>query len=211
MKSYLINLHSHSFFSDGVNSPYVMAVEAKRLGFSALVITDHFYGQESPFSINTELFRKLKGACLEAKKILPVILGLEIPFMGQEVLVFGGAAIKEIITQGKPSMEEMLRLKAETGCAVILCHPGGYDFRLSLPVLDGYERFNSGIDYFQNNKSFYGIENLPAWCNSDAHRVEDLQVGYNQIGKKIQNEGDLIRYIKKGHQPTFVLKKEIKS
>ena len=204
---YRINIHAHSFFSDGVNSPFVMATEAKRLGFSALVITDHFYGRKIPEFMSPMSFKILKRSCHEAKDIIPIILGIEVPFMGQEVLVFGGAAIKSILENGKPDMDKMLKLKKETGCAVILCHPGE-DFHFAIPALDGYERFNSGFDYFRDNRDFGKLEDLPGWCNSDAHTFEDLKTGYNQINSKIKNEGDLIKYIKKGGQPTFVLKKK---
>ena len=38
---YKINIHAHTIFSDGYNTPYVMALKAKELGFSALVITSY--------------------------------------------------------------------------------------------------------------------------------------------------------------------------
>jgi 3',5'-nucleoside bisphosphate phosphatase len=43
---YKINIHCHTIFSDGLNTPVTLAHEAKRLGFCALVITDHYYGSE---------------------------------------------------------------------------------------------------------------------------------------------------------------------
>ena len=199
---YKINIHAHSIFSDGTNSPYTMALKAKELGFTSLVITDHFYGRKIPEFMSVNTMRVLKKACSEAKEILPVIIGMEVPFAGQEVLVFGGAAIKSILENGKPNILEMLRLKKETGCAVVLCHPGE-DFDLAAPAVDGFEHFNSGQNWFKNERSFGNLKILPSWCNSDAHNSADLGRAYNIVDTKIEKESELIRYIKKGKQPEF--------
>lgn len=202
---YKINIHAHSIFSDGMNSPYTMALKAKELGFTALVLTDHFYGPDAPEFMGKVTMHVLKKACSEAKEILPVIIGLEVPFMGQEVLVFGGAAIKSILENGLPTMEAMLNLREETGCAILLCHPGE-DFEMVAPAVDGLERINSGTDYFKKDRSFGVLETLPRWCNSDAHRAIDLEKAYNIVDSKIETESDLIRYIKRGKQPDFYVR-----
>lgn len=205
---YKINIHSHTIFSDGFNSPYVMALKAKELGFTALVITDHFYGRDLPDFMTLEKLKLLKKACNEVKKIIPVILGLEVPFMGQEVLVFGGSAVQNILEHGKPNMEQMLNIKKETGCAVILCHPG-HDFHFAIPAIDGYERINGGSDLFicgDKKRSLEGLVEKPAWCNSDAHTSEKLELSYNIVDSKIETEHDLIKYIKKQKQPEFYVK-----
>lgn len=206
--SYKINIHAHSIFSDGISSPYKMAVKVKELGFTSLVITDHYYGIERSRFITKDSMRLLRKACKEAKEILPVIIGIEIPFMGEEVLVFGGAAIKEILDLPKlPNMEEMLDIKKRTGCGVILCHPAS-DFEAAAPAVDGYERINSGHDMFvvgDNTRGLGSLENKPAWCNSDAHNLAELNNCYNIVNSKIETEVDLIKYIKKGHQPEFVV------
>lgn len=199
---YKINIHAHSIFSDGLNSPYTMALKAKELGFTSLVITDHFYGKDYPEFMSNINMGKLKKAVSEAKEILPVIIGMEVPFMGQEVLVFGGAAIKAIIEKGIPTMKELLALKKETGCVAILCHPGE-DFELAAPALDGFERFNAGHDWFKNGRDYGPLLGMQSWCNSDAHRVVDMGRAYNLVDSKIETEGDLIQYIKRGRQPDF--------
>lgn len=204
MNKYKINIHAHSIFSDGINSPLAMAIEAKNLGFSALVITDHFYGSTCPEFMSVNSMRLLKKACAEAKKILPVIIGLEVPFMGQEVLIFGGAAIKSILENDKPTYRELKRLKAETGCAVVLCHPGDFG-HAAAEVSDGFEHFNSGHNFFEK-RPFGKLEGKPRWCNSDAHQTPCIGKAYNLIDTKIENEGDLIKYIKSGKQPEFYVR-----
>lgn len=206
---YKINLHAHTIFSDGINSPYVMALKAKELGFSALVITDHFYGRKVTDFMSRNSMRLLQKACREAREIIPVIIGLEVPFCGQEVLVFGGAAIKSIMENGKPNETEMERLRKETGCAVILCHPG-QDFEIAAKYVDGFEEYNSGQNFSKTRagvtRPFGPLEGKPRWCNSDAHQATCLSRGYNIVGSKIENESGLIKYIKKGSQPEFYVK-----
>lgn len=207
---YKINIHAHSLFSDGRNSPLSMAIEAKRLDFTALVITDHFYGSNYPDFIGSNSMRLLKRACQEAREILPVIIGLEVPFCRQEILVFGGAAINFIIENGIPTPDELMRLKKETGCVVILCHPGN-DFEEVAKYVDGFEEYNSAQNYFRNDvevRSFGALEGKQRWCNSDAHQSKGLSRAYNLVGSKIQTESDLIGYIKKGEQPEFIVKVE---
>jgi len=200
-----INIHAHTIFSDGKNSPYTMALKAKELGFTALVLTDHFYGLDVPEFMGKISMHVLRKACAEAKEILPIIIGIEVPFMAQEVLVFGGAAIKSILQNGLPTMDTMLNLKKETGCAVILCHPGDA-FEITEPAIDGFEQFNHGSDYFKNNRSFKTLESKQRWCNSDAHRAVDLSMAHNIVDSKIETESDLIKYIKRGKQPEFYVR-----
>ena len=202
--NYKINIHTHTIFSDGRNSPYVMALKAKELGFTALVITDHFYGRDLPNFMSLEKLKLLKKAAQETRKILPTIIGLEVPFMGQEVLVFGGAAIKKILTYGKPNMSSMLLLKKETGCAVVLCHPGE-EFHFAVPAVDAYERVNKTDRFTKGDyrRSLGDLKGKQAWCNSDAHRVEELDICYNIVDTKIDTESKLINYIKRGKQHRF--------
>lgn len=204
-KQYKINIHAHTIFSDGMNSPYVMATKAKELGFSALVITDHYYGLDAPRFISVDSMRLLKGACHEARDIIPIIIGIEVPFMGQEVLIFGGAAVNKIIETGRPSKEELLSLKRTTGCGVVLCHPSR-GFEDTADVVDSFEQYNSGRDMFNGGERSFGpLVGKQMWCNSDAHHVDQLETAYNLVNKKIETESDLIRYIKRQQQPDFCL------
>ena len=128
--TYSINLHAHTFFSDGANSPLAMAMEANNLGHSALVITDHYYygATNNWCSLNDDRYKLLRTACREAKNIIPVILGIELAFGGEEILVFGSAMIQEIMFHdsiGKElTVDLLLEWKKKHDSAFILCHPG---------------------------------------------------------------------------------------
>jgi predicted metal-dependent phosphoesterase TrpH len=196
---YKINIHAHSYFSDGANSPYVMALKAKELGFTALVITDHFYGRREDVGLNLEKFELLRKACKEAREILPVILGLEVPVGGNEVLVFGGAIINKLLADGIPELPEFIALKKVSNTGIILCHPSNH-FNNLIPLIDGFEQYNSGNNWFKHRK-FGKLSELPRWDNSDAHSADQLHEGWNVIDSKITNEADLIKYIKRRKYP----------
>jgi predicted metal-dependent phosphoesterase TrpH len=202
---YKINIHAHSIFSDGINSPLGMALRAKELGFSALVLTDHFYGKKFPdVSMTSEKWYLFRKSVAEAKKVLPVITGIEVPMLNQEVLVFGSVAVQEILKNGKPTKEEVKIIKKTHHCALILCHPGT-NLNDAAELVDGFEHYNSGCNFFKE-RNFGPLDGLPRWCNSDAHQKDCLGKAYNIVDTKIETEQDLIKYIKRGKQPEFYVR-----
>lgn len=213
---YAINIHAHTIFSDGMNTPLGMAYEANNLGLTALVITDHYYGINSSLhwaSLNIEKFKLLERSTKEAKAIIPVILGMELAFGGEEILVFGSRLIQGILHMEKDvTMDYLMNQKAMNDCAFVLCHPGREENWTRLrPLLDGYEEYNSGNHYFRDGRSHGALEGLPGWCNSDAHQASGLGRAYNLVDSKITVESDLIRYIKRGKRPEPWLRGEEKS
>lgn len=200
---YKINLHAHTIFSDGANSPLGMALAAEKLDFSCLVITDHYYGPNrlTEHALNKEKYRLLRRACSEARSILPVIIGMELAIGQEEILIFSTPLIKEILeADTKLSIGELLVLKEKIYSACILCHPGSpHHWPALLPVIDGYEKYNSGQNWFKDRTAGC-LSSLPHWCNSDAHSANEMAEGYNLTKEKITTETDLIQYIKKGIQ-----------
>ena len=175
-----------------------MAEEAKRLGFTALVLTDHYYGEEySHCGLVRAKLESYTKAIQEAQQILPVIRGIEIPFGGEEILVFGTTALTTIFKFGGITSTQMLsNLRKHHYCAMILCHPGE-NYPDFIEHIDGYERHNSGDDQF-SNRELNGLEKLQAWHNSDAHAAVALSWCHNIVDTKITTEDHLIKYIKSG-------------
>jgi len=202
MSHYKINIHAHSIFSDGCNTPYVMALKARELGFTALILTDHYYSiQDCHASLNSDRIGLRRLACHEAKAILPIILGFEICYAGQEILLFGGDALKYVDSKnGVLKEEDMLLMRNTMHCAMVLCHPGN-NFEKAAEMCDGYEKINSAQNLFREGRDLSNLKGKPSWCNSDAHRDESLTWCWNEIDSKITNESDLIKYIKSGKQP----------
>jgi predicted metal-dependent phosphoesterase TrpH len=183
-----------------------MALKAKELGFTALVLTDHFYGNDKSYdycSMNIRTDHLLRQFYREASEVLPVIRGMEVPIGGEEVLVFGGGAIKQILDKGGLSFEFMDELRVKENCAFILCHPHLHYEEL-IPHVDGYERYNSMQDQFSGRlEELPKMDGMQAWCNSDAHSADSLDWAWNIVNKKIETETDLIRYIKRGKDHEF--------
>lgn len=202
---YKINLHAHSVFSDGANSPYVMAQKAKEMGMCALVLTDHFYGpRHAHISVSSESYAAWVSSCKEASNlVLPVIRGLEVPYKGQEVLAFGESLIKAILKKRKMT-EAMVRYYLENEeCAFVLCHPGEtYDEALEICV--GYEHYHCGVSRFSQREPSALADTKIKWCNSDAHRAERLNLGYNIVDENITTASELITYLNSGKQPAMV-------
>jgi len=210
---YKINLHAHTIFSDGDNTPLGMALKAKELGFSALVITDHFYPTHPRewCSTNIERRKLSSKACDEAERMcLPTISGIELAFGNEEMLVFGTEMIQAILRHcdrgNELSIGLLKKWRSRYYSAFILCHPQNRDNWIDLlPILDGYERYNSGQDMFCNNRDLGCLMYLPNWCNSDAHCARALDMGHNETDVKIETEEQLIAYIRSGKLPEHIL------
>jgi predicted metal-dependent phosphoesterase TrpH len=206
---YKINLHAHSTFSDGHHHPVTMARTAKALEFTALVLTDHYYNGEHPeVAMVPEKEEEYSKALEDAREIIPVIRGMEVPYGGEEVLVFGSEVIQEIIKEKGIRSDLHLRdLRCNYNSALILCHPSGrvVDF---VDYLDGFERHNSGQDFFcfrgiVDEERLNRLNQLQSWHNSDAHSARMLDLCYNIIDTEITTEEQLIDYIKSGKEHSF--------
>lgn len=200
---YRINIHAHSVFSDGSGSPYTMAMEAKRLKFSALVLTDHLYGNSKDndyCSITNRSYHVRRSCCHEASSILPIIEGLEVPVGGEEVLLFGTSAIKYILDKGKLTIPDLKSLRRNERCAIVLCHPH-ISYEKLIEHVDAYELYNSGGRMFKHRKIHPDLASKQSWANSDAHSVEQLKRSWNVVNTKIKTEEDLIKYIHGAAQP----------
>lgn len=200
-----INIHAHSVFSDGSNSPYVMALEAKRLGFSALVLTDHLYGNgkdQSYCSISDWTYPIRAQCCREASSILPIIEGIEIPVGGEEVLLFGKTAIAFALRKGCLSRDDLKSLRANEDCAIVLCHPH-LSYEKLIDYVDAYELYNSGGRMFKFREINPMLLEKQCWSNSDAHHTDNIKRAWNTTKTKIETEEQLIAYIHSGEQPNM--------
>ncbi len=181
-----INLHCHTEYSDGNNSCLEMAKEHQKQGFSAFVVTDHVYPLNKNCSRAISSYEKFQRQTAELKQIsnelkFPCIQGIELALWGEEILVFGQKATKEIfeylenqdpdeqkkyghtMAYKHKEVRNLLRIikKNKENTAVILCHPHLGDtpqwvLKPLYPLLDGYEFQNYGHYYFtdETNKDF---------------------------------------------------------
>ncbi|MCS4541333.1 MAG: PHP domain-containing protein [Euryarchaeota archaeon] len=71
MKDRFYDLHAHSFFSCGTDSPTRLILHAKRLGWHGLAITDYH-------PVNLNLFEKIESIMKKTFSNFDVIIGVEI-------------------------------------------------------------------------------------------------------------------------------------
>ncbi len=221
----LINTHAHTFYSDGKDSVAVMALECQRLGLSACVITDH-YNPVQPkgtfHSLCKTSFEQQRKEAMNFRRYTKynIIQGIELNLGYEEILVFGVEVIREImnyaldksVSQGDYSywtLQEYIDLihfinERKNRCACILCHPNCSTHFTALkyyealyPILDGYETFNHGINWFKDRNIPEQLLSLKQFDNSDAHWYQGLvHASNNEHIRPIRNEAELIKYIK---------------
>lgn len=215
-----INLHCHSRYSDSRASLFALAEKHKELGFCAFVITDHFEYLSKEIYINQT--RELEKISCDLD--YPCIQGIELDLYNEEILVFGQEAIyaifeyvednKKAFTNEDVSPESRFKeatklLEMISGykenSGIILPHPRlvekdstkGKEFYGTLfEVIDGYERFNMGRDWFLRREVPKELLNKKAFKNSDAHDIDYVDRGNNPISQPITNEEQVIAFIK---------------
>ncbi len=159
-----IDIHTHSSYSDGVNTPGEMVRYAKKIGLDGIAITDHnvIDGAIKALKYNSEDFT--------------VIPGIEVSSEEGHIL---GLGITELIERAIPAEEVVERIH-ELGGIAIAAHP--------------YDRFRSGVGDLIYKIDFDAIEvvngrtlsttrdmrriakniKLPKVGGSDAHCLDEL-------------------------------------
>ena len=197
----LLNLHTHSSYSDGADSILDLACAYKKSGHIALCLTDHDY------IMDLEKWEKEREeATLVSKELdFPIIVGLEafIPNL-EEVLVFGYRACQTLLATN--ALKDVNTFKAwfdiqTEPFALILAHPYLWvdkpDF---YKLMDGYEITNCnlywGDDYVERMKKLMP-EPRRGYTNHDLHTIQNLSHPCNEVGEDliIRNELDLVQYL----------------
>ncbi|MDD4354042.1 MAG: PHP domain-containing protein [Candidatus Nanoarchaeia archaeon] len=161
---YIGNLHTHTIASDGENDYNQMVMEAVRLGFDFIAITDH-----STISSTALLL------CPLDKRIL-CILGEEVSTLQGHVVALG---ITKIIPSGLNANETINLIHEQNGLA-IAAHPG-IDLGLTPDLLSIFDfdavECNSAL---MPNDQLTGCNNFYIKVyNSDAHNLEMLRTSAN--------------------------------
>ncbi|MBN1697686.1 MAG: histidinol phosphate phosphatase domain-containing protein [Spirochaetales bacterium] len=125
----IIDLHTHSFFSDGVLSPAELVQRAVHAGYTGIAITDHVDASNCEHVIGA-----LKNFCLKTNPYLSinVIPGVEIthvpPGQIKELVVFARrAGAKLVVLHGETICEPVPPGTNKAGIEAgidILAHPG---------------------------------------------------------------------------------------
>lgn len=189
-KKMKIDIHTHSSYSDGVNTPEEMVNHAKKIGLDGIAITDHnvIEGSIKALKYNSENFT--------------VIPGIEISSIEGHILALG---ITELIERAIPA-EEVIEKIHELGGIAIAAHP--------------YDRLRSGVGDLIHKLDFDAIETvnghtllntwgmvsisedvgLPMVGGSDAHCLDEvgcvsIVVGNDPIESILKGEVEIVTNI----------------
>jgi hypothetical protein len=190
----LVELHSHTNLSkrikvpvEGINTPEEMVRHAKKIGLDALAITDH-----------DEIKGSLQAMRLAKKYDIIVIPGIEVTTRSGHLL---GVGVEEFIQPGMSVEDTIDEIHRQGGLAI-----GGHPFDINndgikekARLCDAVEVFNAiNIERIMNNKSkrFAQLHKKPQVAGSDAHCIEMLGYGVNEIDAT--NVDGILRAIKKG-------------
>jgi len=192
------DLHIHSTFSDGKESPRDILLYCRLKDIKIFSITDHntFQG-----SITARRYASdLKGEIL-------VIVGNEVKTIHGDILVY---CLEPIDT---PRDTGLLIDKAhENNCLVIPAHPfdilrnGIGDYIYEYKGWDGVEVWNASANRGANRKALEAsrILGLPGLANSDAHIVDYIGVAYSLIDVDDLNYDSFIEALRKNRvKPVF--------
>jgi histidinol phosphatase-like PHP family hydrolase len=180
----MIDLHTHTFFSDGDLSPSELVYRAKKQGYTIIAITDHVDHSNVDFVIPR--IAKLSKILTESYGIL-VLPGAELTYvppslikeiscecrkLGAKVVVVHGETIEEVVPEGT-------NLAAAAAKVDIIAHPG----HLSKETAILAAKNNVKIEI--TTKSAHGITNKEVAkvalenkanlvMNTDTHTLEQL-------------------------------------
>lgn len=125
----MIDLHTHSIFSDGDLIPSELVRRAKSIGYKAIAITDHCDHSNMEFIVPrmVDVCKKLSSAYLI--KAIPGIEITHVPPEYIEELTLGGRRLgaKIIVVHGETIVEPVNKgtnMAAIRACVDILAHPG---------------------------------------------------------------------------------------
>ena len=125
----MIDLHTHTFFSDGVLSPFELVYRAKNNGYTAIALTDHVDYSNMEFVISNIV--RVAKILTESYDIL-VLPGAELTYippkliksvteecrkLGAKVVVVHGETVAEVV----PPETNMYAVEANVD---VLAHPG---------------------------------------------------------------------------------------
>ncbi len=178
-----IDIHTHSSYSDGYNTPKEMVKYAKKIGLDGIAITDH---NEIKGSLNA-----MKYASDDFK----VIPGIEVSAKEGHIICLG---IEEVFETYTPA-DEVIERVHELGGVAIAAHPydrfrrgvGDLIFKLGFDAVELYNGHT--LLTYKSTKDIIEKIELPVTGGSDAHIAEDIGCVFIEV------DDDIINSIKHGN------------
>lgn len=215
MQSFRYEIHTHTSEASkcGLISPAELVRFYKKLGFTGICVTEHFFNGNTsvpdnlPWETRVELYcRGFEKAYEEGKKLgLDVFFGWEYSYMGTDLLTFG--LDKEWLIKHP----EVLSYKIHEYCDFIHSEGGliihAHPFREApyismirlLPrKVDAVEIINGGNTEFQNScaEKYADMYNLITVAGSDTHSDRIPMVCGIEVNRRLTGIDDMISAIK---------------
>lgn len=189
LNSILVELHSHSNYSDGSASPEKLFMQANKIGLEALAITDH------------NIFACGKMKELEKKYNIINIPGVEINSDAGHILCLGINSMPRSKTL--PELHD--EIHSDSGI-LIAAHPYGGALREGIVQKPEYVKYVDAIEVL-NGKTFASMNKKamelavhckkPMVSGSDSHILSELGKYACKIdGSSVE---EILKAIKKGH------------
>ncbi len=223
MSGYKYELHTHTreVSRCGAISAVDLVRFYKKMGFSGLCITDHFFNGNTVVPHNLSWEERVNLFCVgyetareEGKKVgIDVFFGWEYSYHGTDFLTYG--LDKEWLL-GHPEVldlrvSEYLDLVRSEGGFVVHAHPfreSGYIemIRLIPRKVDGVEVVNASRYDFENEraKEYAQVYGLLEVAGSDNHRGYQERLGGVCLEKPVQSLQELIDAIRDKRAEVFV-------
>ncbi len=161
-----LDIHTHSRYSDGLNTPKEMVNHAKAIGLDGISITDHneIRGSLKAMEFNSENFT--------------VIPGIEVSSADGHILALG---VTEIIEKGMSAEETIEKIHALGGIAIAV-HPydilrhgvGDLLYKLKFDAIEVYN--GRTLSNRKNPERVADELKIPKTGGSDAHSLDELGV-----------------------------------
>ena len=211
---YLYETHMHTCLASacGVSTGKEHVRSYKDIGFTGIIITDHFFGgntavpRDLPWEQRIDLFfRGYEDALEEGQKVgLDVFFGLEQNYEHDEYLIYG---LDKEYLKAHPEVEHWTRHQQleevhRAGGAVIQAHPfrmRGYMDRIRVGELyaDGVEAANAGNWPLDDARAYVYAKQkgLLMTAGSDNHHSPAKQVFGVELEEKLTDISDYVRLI----------------
>lgn len=213
---YETHLHTKGCSKDGKNTGSQMVDKACEMGYSGIVITNHFFGGNTCIDENLS-WKDFVGAYendyLVAKEYgqkcgIDVLFGIEDKYdTGKEILIYGVApsAIAQNTDYPKLSLEEKSAFIRENGGITVCAHPYRVRDRIPYPdrvpsadLLDGAEVYNSHNNRCENGKATaFAVKNsLLPFSGGDTHIAEKFGGSGLVFNERVSDEKQFVRLVK---------------
>jgi len=216
----MIDLHTHTFFSDGALIPSELVYRAKVKGYDVIAITDH--GDFSNFDFVIPRIKKVSDE-LYGQYDITIIPGIEITYVPPDLL---GKAVKNcrklgaslVVVHGETPAEKVpegTNMQAILSGADILAHPG-YITQKEAELAKKHNVYLEITTRLGHNKANEHVASMAKKCgaklilNTDTHMPEDLLTN-DKVKKVLDMSGLSEKDYKIMKQNSFEIIKNIKA